>query len=109
MLNKALKLVRLFHHRSQTQLSEGIGLSKSYISEIESGRKKVSMDVLDKYASYFNMPTSSLLFFAERTGTDTVSTTDDTRVFVAEKVVKMLDWVVTISDIDDHVEKRGEV
>lgn len=95
MLNQALKLVRVYHNQSLTQLAEGIGLSKSYISEIEGGKKKVSMDVLEKYSSHFRIPTSSLMFFAESTASNKG---EDVRMFVADKVIKMLDWMVTIGD-----------
>lgn len=96
MLNQALKLVRVYHNQSLTQLSQGIGLSKSYISEIEGGKKKVSMEVLEKYSSHFRIPTSSLMFFAEKTAS---GTGEDVRVFVADKVLKMLDWMSTIGDV----------
>ncbi|MBF0176759.1 MAG: helix-turn-helix transcriptional regulator [Magnetococcales bacterium] len=106
MLNEALKMVRLFHRQNQVQVSQGTGLSKSYISEIESGRKKVSMDVLEKYASYFSMPLSSLLFFAEQSANQKAG--DDIREVVAEKVIKMLDWLVSVSEFDKTVDGRGK-
>ena len=96
MLNEALRLVRLFHNQSQTQVADGISLSKSYISEIEGGKKKVSMEVLERYSQHFNIPVSSLMFFAERTAEGGRS--EHLRTYVAAKVVKMLDWLATITD-----------
>ncbi|MEI7837258.1 MAG: helix-turn-helix transcriptional regulator [Planctomycetota bacterium] len=96
MLNEALRLVRLFHNQSQTQVAEGIGFSKSYISEIEAGKKKVSLDVLDRYSQHFKIPASSLMFFAERAAAGTQSET--IRVYVAAKVINMLDWLAAITD-----------
>ncbi len=66
MMNKALRLVRVYHDLSLVEAAERVGLSKSYVSELEKGHKKVSMEVLEKYATAFDMPMSSLMLFAEK-------------------------------------------
>lgn len=96
MYNHALRLIRVYHDMSQIDVAEKLGLSKSYISELEKGNKKPSIEVLEKYASYFRIPISSLMLFAEKT--DGESVVEDGRIFVAEKIVKMLDWIATKSD-----------
>lgn len=100
MLNDALRLVRVFHDMSQTAAAEKLGLSKSYVSEIENNRKKVSMETLERYSEVFNISMSSLMLFAERRAHP--SRDEEARVYVADKVVKMLDWLATISDQDDR-------
>jgi transcriptional regulator with XRE-family HTH domain len=95
-LNKALRLVRVYHDLSQAETARRIGLSKSYVSEIEAGNKKVTLEVLEKYASAFNLPASSLMIFAEHSEDQTF--VEDVRVYVAGKVLKMLDWIATISE-----------
>lgn len=62
MLCKALKLIRSYYDMSQTELSAELGLSNSYLSEIESGKKQPSIDLLQKYSDYFDIPLSSILF-----------------------------------------------
>lgn len=96
MLNEALRLVRVYHDMTQTEVAERVGLSKSYISGIESGEKNVSLAVLEKYASTFDIPVSSLMLFAERAVDG--GRADAVRVFVADKALKMLDWIATISE-----------
>ena len=66
MQHEALRLVRVFHDMNQTTLAERLQISKSYLSEIESGKKQVTLELLQKYADTFGMPLSSLLFFAEQ-------------------------------------------
>lgn len=95
MLNEALRLVRVFHDLNKTQTAERVGLSKSYITELERGDKKVTLEVLQKYADGFNMPLSSLMFFAEQAVDG--STGDKVRSAVAGKVIKMLDWIATVT------------
>jgi transcriptional regulator with XRE-family HTH domain len=96
MLNKALRLVRVYHDLTRAETARRIGLSKSYVSELEGGSKKVTIDVLEKYASGFKIPMSSLMIFAEHSENTTLS--EDVRFYVADKVIKMLDWISTISD-----------
>jgi len=91
MLNEALRLVRVYHDMTQSQLSLELGLSNSYLSEIESGKKQPSIDLLEKYSGRFNVPVSSLLFFSE--SLDQKKVTDRVRLGAARKIVSLLKWV----------------
>lgn len=91
MLNEALRLVRAYHDLSQTQLSYDLQISNSFLSEIESGKKTPSIELLNKYSQKFDIPVSSLLFFSENL--DKNKATDKLRVGVAKKVIGLLKWV----------------
>lgn len=97
MLNEALRLVRVFHDLSQSQLAERLEISKSYLSEIESGKKSPSLDILEKYSAIFDIPVSSILLFSERMEDD--SFPEKTRVFVASKIIKIMNWVSETEDV----------
>jgi transcriptional regulator with XRE-family HTH domain len=106
MLNEALRLVRVFHDLNKTQVAERVGLSKSYITELERGDKKVTLEVLQKYSEGFNIPVSSLMFFAEQA--EEASASEKVRTAVAGKVVKMLDWIATVTaDDSDEGDQHG--
>ena len=95
MLNEALRLVRVFHDLNKTQVADHVGLSKSYVTELERGDKKVTLEVLQKYSTAFNIPLSSLMFFAERAAD--ASSSERVRTVVAGKTIKMLDWIATLT------------
>jgi transcriptional regulator with XRE-family HTH domain len=99
MMNDALRLVRVFHDLTQSETARRTGLSKSYVSELEAGNRKASIDVLEKYASAFKIPVSSLMLFSEHC--DEGNSSKDLRSYIANKVIKMLDWVATISKDTD--------
>lgn len=101
MINEALKLVRVYHNMKQKDLADALRLSASYLNEIESGKKQVTMDVLEKYSQYFKIPTSSLLYFAEQKGRFGEQRQVNP---IAAKAIKMLDWIDTITrdDEDEH-------
>ncbi|MFA7243082.1 MAG: helix-turn-helix transcriptional regulator [Sulfuricellaceae bacterium] len=91
MLNEALRLIRAYHDISQTKLCSELGISNSYLSEIESGKKSPSLDLLKKYSERFDIPLSSLIFFSENL--DNTKISDKLRVGTARKIVSILQWV----------------
>lgn len=100
MYNRALKLIREYHRMTRTEVAAKLGLSKSYVSELERG-KKPTIDVIEKYASAFNLPVSSLMMFAESSDS---GRTDRFRTLAAGKVLKMLEWLKDTADEEEHAE-----
>ena len=74
-LNQALRLIRVFHDQSLSELSKQTNISIGYLSEIESGKKNPSLDVIRKYATAFHTTESAILFFSENIETDTKTKT----------------------------------
>jgi transcriptional regulator with XRE-family HTH domain len=96
MLNQALRLIRAYHNISQTQLCAELGVSNSHLSEIESGKKNPSLDLLAKYSERFDIPVSSLMFFSENLGNPKI--TDKFRMGAAKKIISLLKWVEEKND-----------
>jgi len=96
MISSALRLVRVYHDMTPAETATKLGISRSYLSELESGSKTASIDVLSKYAAVFDMPVSSLMLFVENA--DAGPNTKRAQNFVAAKAIKMLDWVASIAD-----------
>jgi len=65
MLGTALRCIRKFHDLNQHATADRLGISKSYLSEIESGSKEPTLQLVQRYADVFKIPASSILFFAE--------------------------------------------
>lgn len=103
MFDRALKTIRQYHRLSQSALAEQINISRSYLNELERGKKDPSLEILSKYAARFDIPLSSLMLFAERTQDKTY---DRARVFLADKALKMLEWLA--EGTDDDEEPSGE-
>lgn len=101
MLNEALKQIRVFHQMKQFELAKELGISKSYLSQIESNScpKSVSMELLQRYAEIFSVPASSLLLFSENL--DAAKASDNLRLKCAKKIIKAMEWVSTRNEITD--------
>ncbi|MEP7363335.1 MAG: helix-turn-helix transcriptional regulator [Acidobacteriota bacterium] len=88
MLGEALKLLRLFAGMQQSDLAEKLSISKSYLCELEGGKKEFSLALLSKYSELFNIPVSTMLIFAERMDGEKLS--ERSRVHLAGHVLQFL-------------------
>lgn len=95
MVHKALKLIRKYHNHSIQQAAELLGVSVSHISEVEREKKTPSLGLLQKYSEAFDLPLSSIMFFAENQGES--KRTEKLRKSISGKAIKLLEWVDDIS------------
>ena len=92
MLGSILKHIRIFNHQTQSELAESLGISRSYISEIESNNKTPTLEVLQKYSDVFDIPLSSIMLFAEE-HKDKKGLRKKAKLFLAKTAVDFLDWI----------------
>ena len=88
-LNDALRLLRLYCGFSQSEMAKRLEVAQSLVSEIERGKKSVSMDLLRRYSEATGTRMSQLLFFAEEIEGERISGRG--QLLVADKVVKLLE------------------
>jgi transcriptional regulator with XRE-family HTH domain len=66
MNTNVLKYLRLFHRISSKELAAKIDCSQSYLSGLESGKRPITLKVLEKYSMAFNVPVSDLMIANEK-------------------------------------------
>jgi transcriptional regulator with XRE-family HTH domain len=98
MYGESLRLIRTFHQVSQIDLANSLNISRSYLSEIESGKKNPSLDLLQRYSEFFDIPLSSIMFFAEQAGESHLEAR--ARKFLNRKALDILRWVEDKANID---------
>lgn len=91
MINEALRLIRVYHDMKQTEAADKLGISRSYISEIEKGTKTPTLDLITKYAQTFDVPCSSILFFSE--SLDNGKTYEQARKLVSSKIISLMKFL----------------
>ena len=92
MLAEALRLIRVFHDVKQNELADRLEISKSHLSEIESGRKQPKIELIERYSTEFGIPSSSILFFAEslENPSKSANAANRGRGVIARKVINFL-------------------
>lgn len=100
MIGEALRLLRIFNGYKSAELAQKLEISQSYVSEIENSKKQPTMEILDKYASVFDMKKSTLLLFAESLEEDSsIQKSQKQRVALAGmKLLKILEKVGKLED-----------
>lgn len=101
MLNRALRLLRTYHQLTQVELAKLLGISNSYLSEIENGGKTPQLDLLEKYSEIFKIPTSSILLFSESMNGE-VRRGGKLHVKAADKILRLLEWIEERNAIQKH-------
>lgn len=104
MLNRALKLTREFHRMKQSELAKKLGISNSYLSEIESGKKTVAVDLLEAYSRTFNIPASTFLIFVEQSK----GNVDPKRKERADKLLRFFEWVLSDDESEEDTSGTSE-
>lgn len=99
-MGEALRLLRIFNGYKSAQLAEMLGLSQSYISELENNKKQPTMDVLERYAKIFKMKKSTLLLFAESLEEDRDNMSKQQKVaYAGMKLIKILEKVGDLENV----------
>ena len=103
MLDRALRTIREVHRYKQGELAKMLGISKSYLSELESGQKStITLELLNKYAEVFDVPPSTFLSFME-----SLQGESEVRRKRAEKLLKVLAWAVEEDAEQDEPNREG--
>ena len=98
MLGEALRLIRVYHDMKQKDAAELIGVSTSYLSEIEKGRKVPTLEIIQRYADAFGLPVSSIMFFAESVEGGSI---DRAKSIVAGKMIGLMQFLEARSERAD--------
>lgn len=74
MINETLKMLRTVNGMTGKELADHLGISTSYLSEIENGRKAPSLELLEKFSDIFDVRLSTLILFTEEMQSENIST-----------------------------------
>lgn len=102
MINETLKMLRTINGVTGKELSTELGISASYLSEIENGKKAPPFDLLERYAKYFKVKLSTLVLFAEEQEDNQVKVSAKTKTRdTLFRFMKFLDKIET-GDTNDE-------
>jgi transcriptional regulator with XRE-family HTH domain len=65
MIGEAIKLIRTIKGKKAVDLAKELDVSASYLSLVERGKKRPSIDLIENFARIMDIRPSQVLFFAE--------------------------------------------
>ena len=90
-LGQSLTTIRKKKGLRQIKACEGIGITQTYLSQIETNKKNPSIDVLDKIGEFYEIP-MPVLFWFSLSGEDIPDSAPSTRLAAAQSALKQRSW-----------------
>lgn len=90
-IGEILRVLRIAYDLSITDLSEKIRISKSYITEVEKGKKNPSYKILEKYQEGLNIPKDAFDYMLKKNSKRSIS--------YQKMLLNMLKDVVSLEEI----------
>lgn len=97
-ISRVLKCIRLYSKYNQKQLSILLGVSPSYICEIELGKKEPSFTILKNYSKTFDIPISTILLFSENYG----NKPNKMIQLMCKKTLSLFEWIYANAKIEQQ-------
>lgn len=102
MIGETLRYLRVFNDLTMMELGEKLSLSQSYISEIESGKKQPTLQVIEKYATYFSMKPSTIMLFSEALDRDKEHSMVGAKQRVAYAGIKLIKIIERAGELENE-------
>lgn len=93
MLGDTLRLLRKLNGIKANQLANSLQISSTYLSELEHNKKNPTLDLIKRYAEYFDLKPSTILFFDEKCENDS-----EIRKNIRHAMLKFLEAVERCED-----------
>ena len=88
MIGDVLKRTRTIYGYKASEMSAALGISSSYLSEIENNKKQPSLEILQKYADIYGIKLSSLILLSENF--NKITTENKSNVFIRNMMMHLI-------------------
>lgn len=65
MIGNVLKYIRICNDLSTKEVSSMMEIPVSYVSDVENNRKKLSLDMINRFSNCYNIETSKIIYLVE--------------------------------------------
>ena len=101
MIGDVLKRTRIIYGYKASEMGSELGISASYLSEIENNKKQPSLELLQKYANSYGIRLSSLILLSENM--DDAEKSGKGTIFVKNMMAHLIQSMsATVSDPDEE-------
>lgn len=95
-MHETLKLLRIFYGYKSVEMAKLLEISQSFLSEIENNKKKVTLELLEKYSKILKIKVSTIVLLAE-----SLEENKDLKHSVASAGMKVLKILQKNGELDD--------
>lgn len=99
MIGESLRLLRTLHDEKLVELAKKLEVSPGYLSEIEHGKRKPNLEIIEKYATHFKVKKSAIMLFAEEI--DETSTSGKVKTLARSKMIRLLQIIENMGQTHD--------
>ena len=101
MIGDVLKRTRIIYGYKAREMSSELGISASYLSEIENNKKQPSLELLQKYADIYGIRLSSLILLSENM--EKAEKSDKGTAFIRNMMIRLIQKMsAPEDDIDEE-------
>lgn len=100
MIGDVLKRTRAIYGYKASEMCLKLGISASYLSEIENNKKQPSLELLEKYAKIYGIRLSSLILLSENM--DQAEKTGKSTVFIKNMMIRLIQGMSEIAGDPDE-------
>lgn len=103
MIGDVLKRTRVIYGYKASEMSSLLGISNSYLSEIENNKKQPSLELLENYSKILGIKLSSLILLSENF--DEAEKQNRSQEFIKSMMLRLINFMSKNEDaINDHEE-----
>ncbi|MNO77619.1 Transcriptional regulator ClgR [compost metagenome] len=99
MIGDVLKRTRVIYGYKASEMSSLLGISNSYLSEIENNKKQPSLDILQSYSKILGIKLSSLILLSENF--DEAEKQNRSQEFIKSMMLRLINFM---SKNEEHTE-----
>lgn len=106
MIGDILKDTRAIYGYKAVEMSKLLGISQSYLSEIENNKKQPPLELLKKYSKIYGMKLSSLILISENY--DDAKEANKSNKFIRKMMIKLI-RKMTPEIVDESEEENADI
>ncbi|MEK4508828.1 helix-turn-helix domain-containing protein [Paenibacillus sp. FSL K6-2524] len=100
MIGDVLKRTRAIYGYKATEMSSMLGISNSYLSEIENNKKQPSLEILQNYSKILGIKLSSLILLAE--DFEEASKNNKSQEFIKNMMLRLVNFMSKSEGLSDE-------
>ncbi|HIU63714.1 MAG TPA: helix-turn-helix transcriptional regulator [Candidatus Avacidaminococcus intestinavium] len=100
MIGEILKKIRNIYGYKASELSKKLGISQSFLSEIENNKKQPSLELLKKYSEIYEIKLSSLILLSENLETEQQQSKIHNNVFIRNMMINFINKMASDNKIE---------